>query len=1271
MKGFLSDASFWMPDRLIRSAWIEHAPFGFWIVQAHKPRVLVELGTHTGFSYLVFCQALQRFCPDARAFAVDTWEGDEHTGFYGEEVFETLSEYHHDRYSGFSRLVRSTFDDAVNHFDDAAVDLLHIDGRHFLDDVKHDFETWKPKLSDRAVVLLHDTNVRERGFGVHKFWEELRKEYPHFEFVHGHGLGVLGVGPKQGDSLEALFTASADPTRTAEIRQAYARLGAGLADRLALFETHDEVASSKARTCEIDRALKARSADVARLKNEITAAKKRSSGLQEKIADRTANVAQLKKEVSSITKRASALAAANDTLGAKAARLESELSSTRRRMEVMEARLENPDTGSALARGDAAPPINGIAEVRAPLGADGPERAYIQSLVSAYHKQSTELRSSLRQQATELVRLRRQLDDIAARSSRNIVQRIKAKTGAAKRVIQSICLIPILKISGKFDPDRRRLETAELVRSSGLFDQKWYLENYRDVANTGCDPVEHYLEFGAAEGRNPNAVFDSDWYMERNSDVQATGLNPLVHYLKYGAAEGRNPAPDFDSEYYISQHRELVETGENPLIHYFNSEASRQDAVLLAAAKHVKGALGDGNQFAPSYTRPSERGENTMLVIGNIDRAAENSTIAGWVYCAEEPISRAITIRLDNDEDFLATADILRADLVGKGFGDGRYGFDFVPPISYFDGRPHAVDVIDKETGQHVIGKEMRFVHDRRFVNFDGFLKRSLLNPVLYGPFREEDKRCFAVMENIARHLCSLERTGSQDELVSIVMPVYNRSAVVGAAIESVLAQTYKNFELIVVDDNSDDNSAEVIESYDDPRIRAIRSDERLGVSGARNRALQEAQGQIIAYLDSDNTWSENYLLAMTGAFHILPDADALYCAQALFRRDAEAPFAVRFGSFNPALLGNRNYIDLNCFVHRREAIERAGHFDEELRRFVDWDLILRIAETATIYSIPVLLSNYYYDKAVNTISNDVALARQGDLVRQKRVERRKGLPAGPVGLRVQVTVVIASYQARDDLERCLLSVRENYTPQQARIIVVDNASQPDVVDFLLAQEKKDPEFKVILNDINYGFTYAVNQGIAASEAGQDIVVLNNDALVTAGALEALQEVVLSDPDVAVAVPQQVLYARTKTIGVHVPFAWPDHDCDVNLSVHHDNIEQVPMFHSGRTVNLNFAPFFCAYIRRSALDGSVQLDAQFGRHYRSDRIMCDFVRHVLGQKIVYVAAAVVYHRLQRSTDELRSDEDRQKEFDDIFNKNRWPKDLADSLGFEVPFWDRS
>jgi hypothetical protein len=229
LMSFVSAESFWVPDQFADSAWIEHAPFGFWLVDALRPRTIVELGVHNGFSYFVFCQAVRRLQLQARCFAIDSFEGDEHAGFYGEEVYEEVSRRNR-RYDGFSRVIRSTFAEACDQFADGSIDILHIDGCHTLDAVRRDFETWLPKLSRRGVVLFHDTAERGNGFGVHLLWDELRTRYPHFEFMHGHGLGVIGVGDDIPAKVRRLFAASAGAPSVQAVRAAYERLGGAIED---------------------------------------------------------------------------------------------------------------------------------------------------------------------------------------------------------------------------------------------------------------------------------------------------------------------------------------------------------------------------------------------------------------------------------------------------------------------------------------------------------------------------------------------------------------------------------------------------------------------------------------------------------------------------------------------------------------------------------------------------------------------------------------------------------------------------------------------------------------------------------------------------------------------------------------------------------------------------------------------------------------------------------------------------------------------------------
>ena len=213
------------PARLVQSAWIEHGPFAFWIIEALRPRLVVELGSYSGYSFCCFCEQMKRSGVKGHAIAIDTWRGDEHSGNYDDAVFDNLSQYVGQHHADTAEMKRMYFADALPSVADGSVDLLHVDGRHFYDDVVEDFTSWIPKLSDRAVVLFHDTQVRERGFGVYKYWAELEQKYPSFEFHHGHGLGVLGFGKNIPVAVMALFAQKADSAEAAATREAFAKRG--------------------------------------------------------------------------------------------------------------------------------------------------------------------------------------------------------------------------------------------------------------------------------------------------------------------------------------------------------------------------------------------------------------------------------------------------------------------------------------------------------------------------------------------------------------------------------------------------------------------------------------------------------------------------------------------------------------------------------------------------------------------------------------------------------------------------------------------------------------------------------------------------------------------------------------------------------------------------------------------------------------------------------------------------------------------------------------
>ena len=299
-------------------SWHEHIPFAFFAIASLRPSTFVELGTWKGDSYCAFCQAVKTLELPTRCHAVDTWAGDEHTGPYGPEALDDLREHHDPRYGAFSTLVQQTFDDAAPRFGDGSIDLLHIDGAHSYEAVRNDVERWLPKLSDRGVLLLHDTAVHSGGFGVWRLWDELVQQRPGFAFAHGHGLGVLAVGPEvdrafseflsdaRRDTLASLFFAALGGRFTAaEHRIEAAELSAMQAAKAAelVAERKVEVAESAREAAErsaerwLDDASRAR-AELARAEAERERLRLERNRLEVQVREREADLERVIDSVS-------------------------------------------------------------------------------------------------------------------------------------------------------------------------------------------------------------------------------------------------------------------------------------------------------------------------------------------------------------------------------------------------------------------------------------------------------------------------------------------------------------------------------------------------------------------------------------------------------------------------------------------------------------------------------------------------------------------------------------------------------------------------------------------------------------------------------------------------------------------------------------------------------------------------------------------------------------------------------------------------------------
>jgi glycosyltransferase involved in cell wall biosynthesis len=194
---------------------------------------------------------------------------------------------------------------------------------------------------------------------------------------------------------------------------------------------------------------------------------------------------------------------------------------------------------------------------------------------------------------------------------------------------------------------------------------------------------------------------------------------------------------------------------------------------------------------------------------------------------------------------------------------------------------------------------------------------------------------------------------------VSIILPTFNRASVLENAVRSALRQRFRNFELIISDDGSNDNTADVVSRISDSRIRYIASTNG-GVSAARNRAMDIAGGNVLAFLDSDNTWTEDHLQLCLAKMEIF-GLDAVYGILQMVD-GASKTIGWRANQYDFAKLSERNYIDLNVFVTRVDAINPT-RFDEQIRRAVDWDYIIRTVRGKRVELGYFVSANYLHDE--------------------------------------------------------------------------------------------------------------------------------------------------------------------------------------------------------------------------------------------------------------------------------------------------------------------
>ncbi len=1052
------------PRRLVFPlGWVEHIPFAFFLIEVLKPRILVELGTHSGNSYCAMCQSVQQHHLDTKCYAVDTWHGDEHSRFYGPQILENLRSHHDLLYGGFSRLIQSTFDEAAQQFPRQSIDLLHIDGCHTYDHVLHDFETWLPKVSPNGIILFHDTNVRESDFGVWQLWSELSPRYPHFEFFHGHGLGVLAMSDIQPRALSTLLKASG--AHAAVIRRFFAECGRSL--RL---EAHLQLADHHA-VSEIERA------GIRLCEAQPLHAGGNDSPLgyaQIFVPTRHGYTQENSTRIPVLTADWTKLVLSFDSGGAADPNIPLRLdpidgpgtieiagvevlSETHHHTYLRlagESELESITvSGSAtriLGRSNLTlfsfandpqvylpvfpvPEDSGLLRLQIWMRYT-PDLSYastlfddLQARLTDYRSELKAAREQLQQREDELSSLRRALEDTQAallkaeslaqkaESLEQIVESLEQKTESlAQKAEETDTLRDLL---------HERESTLRNLRRAFTEQERQVMDLYNSLSWRMTAPLRRFAW-----------IRDTSFYKLLSRAILNIIVRPFSKMKPSSDIRVIRNSGLFDEQFYVSHYRDIAQAGIDPLWHYVHHGAlERRDPNPFF---HTGYYLRQCPDVAASRKNPLRH----FIEVGASQRLNPNPVFNTAKYVEEHP-------------------EVLKSGIN--------------PLLHFIQHRP--------ETSPYVP------------YAYDQWMRIHALNDTTLAEYR--------------RHTEDFK----YKPLISIIMPVYNIDRVyLEKAIDSVLRQVYPNWELCIVDDASPQSYIkEVLSHYSeiDKRIKIAFLETNHGMVFAYNTALSMASGEFVGTLDHDDELTCDALYENIKLLNSNPHLDLIYSDEDkidLQNRHSEPFFKP---DFSPDLLLSFNYI-CHFTLFRHAILDDIGGFRSGFDGSQDYDLILRVIEkTRSIAHIPKIL--YHWRRMPESAATAPGTKPYADLSSKRALDEyleRNGIEGKTEdgqftgSFRVKrtltqpemVSIIIPFRDKAALLKTCISSILQKTQYPNYEILLVNNSStESETIDYL---DSLSTMSNIRVIDYNKEFNYSAINNYAAEQAnGYYLLLLNND----------------------------------------------------------------------------------------------------------------------------------------------------------------------------------
>ena len=468
---------------------------------------------------------------------------------------------------------------------------------------------------------------------------------------------------------------------------------------------------------------------------------------------------------------------------------------------------------------------------------------------------------------------------------------------------------------------------------------------------------------------------------------------------------------------------------------------------------------------------------------------------------------------------------------------------------------------------------------------------------------------------------------------ISVIIPTYNRPDALKKAVQSVIYQSFPLFEIIIVNDAGED-MRNVLDEFKDVRIRYIRHKSNKGLAAARNSGIKAAKGNFVALLDDDDIFYPGHLET---AVRFLSKGEKIVYTDAVrvsYKKEnneyqevaRNVPYSFDYDR-NKLLIGN--IAPVNCFVFEKTLVEKSGLFDESLPVLEDWDFWLRLSSLTEFKHIKesTVQVNWYVDGSTMTSSKgkDFEVARnkiykkfeneiqkitnKNEIIEEfNSIWRNDFKTKSPT-----VSIIALSYNQIKYTKEFIQSVFE-FTTIPFELIIIDNNSDSETVEYLKEIDKSKENTRVIFNQKNFGFPKGINQAIKEAR-GKYLLIANNDIVVTKGWFERIAEVAESDNKIGIVGPISN-YVSGMQFDKNARYS--------NLKQMHEYVVNIRVKNLGKTLHFPRITFLCALIKREVIEKIGGLDERFSPGNFEDDDFC-LRAQIAGFKTVIAQDVFIHH----------------------------------------------